>query len=92
MSRLLNGFNNGRDNSDGVGGQKPIDRDFEDYLKRIKSLLYCNATKEIKEENVTYIYNDEEIDKHIKYFEDCFKENLSPNRSLLYFEYYLNEN
>ena len=26
MSGLLNGFNNGRDTTDGIGGQKPIDQ------------------------------------------------------------------
>lgn len=26
MSDLLNGFNNGRDKSDGIGGNKPIDQ------------------------------------------------------------------
>ena len=47
MSDLLNGFNNGRDTTDGIGGQKPIDQiangvDASDSGLHLQRVSGCN--------------------------------------------------
>jgi hypothetical protein len=61
------------------------------YIQKVKELLYCNATEEFKNNNTTYLFTNEEIDENIDYFLNCEKNELSPYKSLLFFNYYLNK-
>jgi hypothetical protein len=58
---------------------------FQEYIKNVKEQLNCNATKEFKEEYITYLYSNEEIDNNLDYFEKCMKKGLSAYKSLLFF-------
>jgi hypothetical protein len=60
------------------------------YIQKVKELLYCNATEEYKNNNITYLFTNDEIDKNIDYFLDCEKNELSSYKSLLFFYDYLN--
>lgn len=66
MSDLLNGFNNGRDKSDGIGGNKPTDQLANDvdtsesglHLQNVNSLLFDflfyvrGGTQDVPEEEI----------------------------------------
>ncbi len=58
---------------------------FIDYIKDVKSQLYCNATEEFKNNYITYIYTNEDIDNNMSFFRKSFDLNLSAYKALLYF-------
>ncbi len=62
---------------------------FNDYLKRVKEQLKCNASEDYKNNNVTYMYTNEQVDNHIEYFKKCKKKQLSEYKSLLFFGDYM---
>lgn len=66
--------------------------DFEKYMSNVYSQLECNMTGEMKEENPFNIfsYTEEEINKHIDYFHDCFESEISPYKALTLFYYETN--
>jgi hypothetical protein len=66
-------------------------KDFDEYLNELKEQLFCNATQEYKDNNITYLYSNEIIDNNLNYFERCMKDELSAYKALLFFNDYLNE-
>ena len=64
---------------------------FDKYIIEVKEQLCCNTTKEYSDNNVTYLYTDEEIDNNLDYFKKCMKNDLSTYKALLFFYDYLNE-
>lgn len=77
MSDLLNGFNNGRDKSDGIGGNKPIDQLANDvdtsesglHLQNVMPRFKSNTEilKWLKEQNYQTEY--EETGEYKMYYE-----------------------
>jgi len=63
----------------------------EEYIKKVKEQLWCNATEAYKETYITYFYLNEDIDNNLEYFENCKNDNLSPYKALLFFYDYLKE-
>lgn len=61
-------------------------QDFETYIKEVKEQLFCNATDDYKNQYVTYMYTNEQIDSNLDYFKDCMNKNLSPYKALLFFD------
>ena len=61
-----------------------------DYLKKVKEQLYCNASKAYRSEYITYNYTNEQIDDNLDYFKKCNEVGLSPYKALLFFHDYLN--
>lgn len=61
-----------------------------EYIKDVKLQLNCNASEDYKNNHITYIYTNEDVNKHINYFEKCQNKGLSPYKSLLFFHDYLN--
>lgn len=58
MSDLLNSFNNGRETTDGIGGQKPIDRVVNSANTSISgSLAYQKAVEYAKFKHQTEYYD-----------------------------------
>ena len=55
------------------------------YLESVKEQLYCNASEEYRNNYVTYMYSNEQIDANIDYFENCMRDDLSPYKALLFF-------
>jgi len=64
---------------------------FKDYIKDVKCQLTCNATEEYKNNYITYIYTNEQVDDNLKYFEKCMNDNLSAYKALLFFNDYLED-
>ena len=64
-------------------------KDFKKYIGDVKSQLNCNATERIKNNHITYIYSNEQIDNNLNYFKKCMESELSAYKSLLFFEDYL---
>ena len=66
---------------------------FNDYIDKIKTYLCCNMTEEQhrKEFIVCYEYSEEQIYQHIDYFKNCYNNELSSNKALLFFYDYLIE-
>lgn len=58
---------------------------FEEYIKDVKSQLYCNASDEYKKECVVYTYTNEQVDSHLNYFKYCLHHGLSAYKALLFF-------
>jgi len=84
----------GADNTFGETNFKPEkktkgDKLFDEYMKRVKEQLCCNTTEEYAKNNITYDYTNEQVEKHIAYFKECIKDNLSPYKALLFFDFYL---
>ena len=61
-------------------------QDFETYIKEVKEQLFCNATDDYKNQYVTYMYTNEQVDSNLDYFKDCMSKNLSPYKALLFFD------
>ncbi len=64
-------------------------KNFKEYLEKVKEQLNCNATEEYKNNYVTFLYNNEDIDNNIGHFKRCMDDELSAYKSLLYFNEYL---
>lgn len=64
---------------------------FDEYMKNVREQLECNASEDYKSNYVVYTYSNEEVDKHLEYFEKCMNDNLSGYKALLFFNDYLNE-
>jgi hypothetical protein len=64
---------------------------FEEYMKDVKSQLYCNTSQEFIDNHITYLHSNEKVEEHIDYFKECMDKGLSPYKSLLFFSDYLNE-
>lgn len=64
---------------------------FDKYIIEVKEQLFCNASKEYRDNNITYLYSNEQIDNNLYYFKKCMKENLSAYKALLFFNDYLKE-
>ena len=62
--------------------------DFEGYIKRVKEQLTCNTPNS---EFITYEYSENQVDDNLEYFRECMQSGLSPYKSLLFFDDYLNE-
>ena len=62
---------------------------FEEYIKDVKSQLYCNNPEIV--DFITYDYAEEEIDSNLDYFKECLDRNLSGYKALLFFSDYLLE-
>lgn len=58
---------------------------FEEYIKDVKSQLYCNATKEYIHYYIVYDYTNNQIDSHLDYFKQCLRNGLSAYKALLFF-------
>lgn len=64
--------------------------DFNKYIIDAKEQLNCNASEEYRNNNVTYLYTNDEIDNNLDYFKKCMKNGLSAYKALLFFNDYLN--
>ena len=62
-----------------------------DYIAEVKKQIYCNATEEYRNNYITYDYTNAQIDDNKEYFEKCETEKLSPYKSLLFFQDYLDK-
>lgn len=62
---------------------------FNEYIMDVKSQLDCNATEEFKNNYITYLYSNEDIDNNLDYFERCMKAGKSAYTALLFFTEYL---
>ena len=56
-----------------------------EYIKDVKSQLYCNATTEYIQYYVVYDYTNNQIDLNLNYFKDCLNSGLSAYKALLFF-------
>jgi hypothetical protein len=63
---------------------------FEIYFEKVLSGTSDNQ-KEIKNENVHFLYSRKTVKKHKEFFKDCFKSDLSVYKSLVFFGFYLDE-
>lgn len=52
------------------------------YMADVKSQLFCNSSQEEKDKYVTYLYQDDDIDAHISYFNDCLNQGMSAHTAL----------
>jgi hypothetical protein len=68
-----------------------MNKEFEDYIKRVKEQLVCNATDDYKKSYITYGHSNEKVDSHLGYFRKCMHDGLSEYKALLFFEFYLDE-
>jgi hypothetical protein len=66
-------------------------KNIKEYIEKVKSHLFCNASEEYAGEYVTYTYSNEEIDQNIDYFDECRKRELSEYKALLLFDDYLED-
>jgi hypothetical protein len=62
---------------------------FKEYIECVKSQLDCNASDIGKSNCTTYTYSNELVDDNLDYFEDCYNNNLSAYKALLFFDEYL---
>ena len=62
-----------------------MDKDFVEYIDKVKSHLYCNASKYDRDNFITYTFTNEEVDNNLDYFRKCMNTNLSPYKALLFF-------
>jgi len=60
-----------------------------DYFKKVREQLDCNATDEYKNNYITYLYTNEEVDEHLDYFARCKDFGLSAYKALLFFGDYM---
>lgn len=63
---------------------------FNEYIMDVKSQLDCNATEEFKNNYITYLYSNEDIDNNLDYFERCMNTGESAYIALLFFTDHLN--
>ena len=63
---------------------------FDLYLDNVKEQLYCNASDDYKNNYITYLYSNEDVNNNLNYFKKCFHDGLSAYKSLLFFGDYLN--
>lgn len=66
-------------------------KDFNNYINNVKLQLEENATDDYKNTNVTYTYNNEQIDNNLNYFNKAMNIQLSEYKALLFFNDYLND-
>ena len=59
------------------------------YIEDVKSQLNCNAINEYKNNYITYLYTNEQIESNLDYFKKCYENGLSPYKSLLFFNEFL---
>jgi hypothetical protein len=64
-------------------------KDFEKYIEETKEQLYCNATEDYRNNNVTYLCTNEQIESNLDYFRRCMESGLSSYKALLFFNDYL---
>ncbi len=64
-------------------------KDFEKYIEGAKEQLYCNATEDYRNNNVTYLCTNEQIESNLDYFRRCMESGLSSYKALLFFNDYL---
>lgn len=57
---------------------------FDEYLKDVKSQLTCNASDDYKSKYITYDYSEEEINNNLNHFKDCYNQNISGYKALLF--------
>lgn len=66
---------------------------FDEYITKVYSCLCCNITEE--ERNREYIscydFTEEEVNKNISYFRECYNSGLSAYKALLFFYDFLIE-
>lgn len=62
---------------------------FEEYIKEIKKQLHCNCSDDEKNKYITYMYTNKQVDDNLDYFKKCNERNLSPYKSLLFFNDYI---
>jgi hypothetical protein len=65
--------------------------DFNAYIENVKEQLDCNATEYFKDNYITYMYSNEQIDYNLDYFNTSMKNGLSGYKALLFFNDYLKE-
>lgn len=65
---------------------------FEQYIKEVKEQLTYNTSDDYKDNHVTYLYSNEQIDDNLEYFKESMKFGLSPYKALLFFQDHLEEN
>jgi hypothetical protein len=58
---------------------------FEGYIKDVKSQLECNDVTG-REGWVLYTYTNEQIDRNLNYFKECYEVGLSTYKALLFFQ------
>lgn len=59
-------------------------KDFKKYIENAKEQLDCNATDDFKNNYITYLYSNEQIDDNLDYFKNCMKSGLSAYKALLF--------
>lgn len=66
---------------------------FDEYLLKIYSHLCCNISEEKRNSEyiVCYDYTEEEVNRHISYFKECYDKELSAYKALLFFHDFLIE-
>jgi hypothetical protein len=57
---------------------------FEEYIQDVKIQLECNEI-EGRDGWVLYTHTNEDIDKHLNHFKDCYDVGLSAYKALLFF-------
>jgi hypothetical protein len=66
-------------------------KNFKEYIEDVKSQLDCNVSDIDKSNYTTYIYSNELVDANLDYFDDCYNNNLSAYKALLFFSDYLGD-
>lgn len=61
----------------------------ETYLNNVKGQLACNVNEEYKKNYITYDFSNKQIDDNVEYFKRCLEFGLSPYKSLLFFNDYM---
>jgi len=64
-------------------------KDFEKYIEGAKEQLDCNATEDYRNNHVTYLCTNEQIESNLDYFRRCMESGLSSYKALLFFNDYL---
>ena len=66
---------------------------FDEYINKLYTYLCCNMTEEQHKNEyvVCYDYTENDVMNNIAYFKQCYRNELSPNKALLFFYDYLIE-
>ena len=61
-----------------------MNNSFENYVEDIKSILSCNQ----EDENISYMYTEEQIDECRKFFYETWSKGISPEQAMKMFYFY----
>ena len=65
---------------------------FKEYIEKVKENLCQNMTEDEKSVLICYEFTDDDIDNNLDYFKNCYNQELSAYKALLYFNDYIEKN